>query len=363
MAIDTGDRTRLHHPNILNLYGACLEAISPFLVMQYCPFGNMCHYLVEHPETNKVDISYDVVAGVTYLHNKGVVHADLKGANILIYKGIALVADFGLSAVIDGIRSRSAQSSMAASVRGTPQWMAPECHKGEPPRKASDVYSLGLTMWEAFSGEIPYQDVNRYGLIYVIAIENRRPERPARLTEDAVWSIIQECWAPDAARRPSIQQVQGKLSPYTTRLGSFVRTQSPAPRSRSPTQQTVIRTPPVNMQPSRTTSLVLEQEWTRSLRSGPPEWTRGNPSNYINVLTIPEPPSDREYNYRVVKGDVDLGIKPTYNRDEDGTQRVNLLEYNRGYGISDTTPIKVYASVIGQDASGAVEETLVARWK
>jgi serine/threonine protein kinase len=155
------------------------------------------------------------------------------------------VADFGLSAVIDGIRSRSAQSPMAASVRGTPQWMAPECHKGEPPRKASDVYSLGLTMWEvsafqfseemevisgntqqAFSGEIPYQDVNRYGLIYVIAIENRRPERPARLTEDAVWSIIQECWAPDAARRPSIQQVQGNLSPYTTRLGSFVRSTS-----------------------------------------------------------------------------------------------------------------------------------------
>ena len=156
------------------------------------------------------------------------------------------MADFGLSAVIDGIQSRSAQSSMAASVRGTPQWMAPECHKGESPRKASDIYSLGLTMWEvsafqfpekmkviisgnilqAFSGEIPYQDVNRYGLVYVVAIENRRPERPARLTEDAVWSIIQECWAPDAARRPSIQQIQVKLSPYTLRLGSLVRSTS-----------------------------------------------------------------------------------------------------------------------------------------
>ena len=66
--------------------------------MQYCPFGNMCDYLVEHPETNRVDIvcaleilhvlqvdssrmfqSYDIVAGMTYLHNKGIVHADLKG--------------------------------------------------------------------------------------------------------------------------------------------------------------------------------------------------------------------------------------------------------------------------------------------
>jgi hypothetical protein len=115
------------------------------------------------------------------------------------------------------------------------------------------------------------------------------------------------------------------------------------------------------MQPSETTpsESVLEQEWARSLRSGPPKWKRGSPRNYIDVLTIPEPPSDREYQYRVVKGDVDLGIKPTYNRDRDGSQSVNLLEYNRGYGISDRTPIKVYA--VGQDGEEKVE-TLVAQW-
>lgn len=116
----------------------------------------------------------------------------------------------------------------------------------------------------------------------------------------------------------------------------------------------------MNMQPSKNTSSVLEQEWARSLRSRPPKWTRGNPRNYIDVLTIPEPPSDREYKYRVVKGDEDLGIKPTYNRDGDGSQRVNLLEYNRGYGISDRTPIKVYA--VGQDDAENVEETIVAQW-
>ena len=120
--------------------------------------------------------------------------------------------------------------------------------------------------------------------------------------------------------------------------------------------------PPVNMQPSKPTSSVLGQYWARSLRSGPPKWIRGNPRNYIDGLTIPEPPSDREYKYRVVKGDVDLGIKPTYNRDGDGSQRVNLLEYNRGYGISDRTPIKVYAGAVGQDGAEEVEETLVARW-
>jgi serine/threonine protein kinase len=137
---------------------------------------------------------------------------------------------------------------MATSVRGTPQWMAPECHKGEPPSKASDIYSLGLTMWEvsafqspekmevtisgntlqAFSGKFPYQDVRRPGLFYVIAVENRRPERPASLTETAIWDIIQECWTPVAEERPSIQKVQGKLFRYTTqaRLDSPVRSTS-----------------------------------------------------------------------------------------------------------------------------------------
>jgi serine/threonine protein kinase len=137
---------------------------------------------------------------------------------------------------------------MASSVRGTPQWMAPECHQGEPPGKASDVHSLGLTMWEvsafqfpekmevitsrntlqAFSGKIPYEGVRRHALLYVITVQNRRPERPASLTETAIWDIIQECWTPVAEERPSIQKVQGKLFRYTTqaRLDSPVRSTS-----------------------------------------------------------------------------------------------------------------------------------------
>jgi serine/threonine protein kinase len=65
------------------------------------------------------------------------------------------MADFGLSAVIDGIQSRLAQLSMAASMHGMPQWMAPECHKGEPLSKASDIYGLGLTMWEVSVFQFP----------------------------------------------------------------------------------------------------------------------------------------------------------------------------------------------------------------
>ncbi|KAJ6586118.1 immunomodulatory protein FIP-Fve, partial [Mycena capillaripes] len=88
-----------------------------------------------------------------------------------------------------------------------------------------------------------------------------------------------------------------------------------------------------------------------------PRWTRGNPKRYIDSLKIPKPASDKRYSYRVVKGDEDLGIRPTYPPDPDGSQRVNLLEYNKGYGISDRIRIRVYAV----DEVGSTE--MIAEWR
>lgn len=103
-------------------------------------------------------------------------------------------------------------------------------------------------------------------------------------------------------------------------------------------------------------SVSLEQKWRAAILSSPPRWTRGNPKSYINSLTIPKPPTDKPYSYRVMKGDEDLGIRPTYERDPDGSQRVNLLEYNRGYGIPDRIRIQVYAV----DEVGSTE--MIAEW-
>ncbi|KIJ27153.1 hypothetical protein M422DRAFT_105803, partial [Sphaerobolus stellatus SS14] len=121
----------------------------PFLVMQYCSFGNIHHYLRTHLNASKIDLVHDVIAGMGYLHNKGIVHVDLKGVNILMDdKHNAVVADFGLSQAIDGICSNSAFSTRISESRRTLHWMAPECLDGEVPTKVSDVYSLGITIWE-----------------------------------------------------------------------------------------------------------------------------------------------------------------------------------------------------------------------
>ena len=99
------------------------------------------------------------------------------------------------------------------------------------------------------------------------------------------------------------------------------------------------------------------------MRRKPPTWTRGNLSSFIDSLTIPEPPlpDGKDYAYRVVKGDTDLGVQQAYVRDADGSQRINLLEYNKGYGVADRTPIRVYA--VAQDGPEKGEELLVAQWR
>ncbi|EMD41188.1 lectin FIP-fve [Gelatoporia subvermispora B] len=99
-------------------------------------------------------------------------------------------------------------------------------------------------------------------------------------------------------------------------------------------------------------------EWVKLVRTNSATWKRGNPKVYFDHVTLPGVPTDKAYQYRVVKGDLDLGTRPTYELNKDGSQTINLLEYNKGYGIHEETPINVFV-VDPEDGM----ETLVAEWK
>ncbi|KAJ3533956.1 hypothetical protein NM688_g7206 [Phlebia brevispora] len=105
--------------------------------------------------------------------------------------------------------------------------MAPEVLQGTTkPNEASDVYSLGLTIWQMFSdGRVPYAnfyDSNR--LIERVVDEGYRESRPARLTEDYVWDLLQKCWAAKAEDRPTAQDVLRVLARSRVRMTRTVRT-------------------------------------------------------------------------------------------------------------------------------------------
>lgn len=94
--------------------------------------------------------------------------------------------------------------------------------------------------------------------------------------------------------------------------------------------------------------------------TGTPQWQHGNAPfyNYVDAVFLPNVPRDKPYTFRVQKGDVDLGTRPTYELEDDGSQKVNFTEYNAGYGIRDDTPINIYARDPETDT-----EHLVARWR
>ncbi|KAJ8566561.1 hypothetical protein ON010_g6561 [Phytophthora cinnamomi] len=145
---------RLRHPNVIRMYGAC-EA-NPhirFFVCEYASHGSLLERVrassVESPKLWKY--FHDAALGLEYLHERGVVHGDLRCSNILIGSdGLAKLSNFGLSG------SMEKSSQVSSRVVGSRRWQAPEVLRGEIPSYESDMYSLGMSILEAVTGTTPW---------------------------------------------------------------------------------------------------------------------------------------------------------------------------------------------------------------
>ncbi|KAJ3556827.1 hypothetical protein NM688_g1802 [Phlebia brevispora] len=193
--------SNLAHPNVLAFYGACLEAEVPFLLMEYCPFGHITRYLEEHPDADRMRLSQEVAAGLAHLHSQHIVHADVKPP------------DFGLALQLHRLDERSTFSQYMNQRRGTRLYMAPEVQRGGAPGLEADVWSLGLTIWQMFSGEVPFGNYLQSEHVADAVAQNAENvlKRPDQLVNDEAWAIMQRCWSADSAVRPRAKEVQDGL--------------------------------------------------------------------------------------------------------------------------------------------------------
>ena len=156
--------SRLDHPNsVAVLDHGQDEDGTPFLVMEYVSGRTLRQIVAEGPLSleRAIAITRQVLAALACAHAHGIVHSDVKTENVLVEaetgsgERIKLV-DFGLARVILGFDDDSSESRGDAHVAGTPEYMAPEIILGGPPSPASDIYAVGVILYEMLTGTTPF---------------------------------------------------------------------------------------------------------------------------------------------------------------------------------------------------------------
>jgi serine/threonine-protein kinase len=192
---------QVSHPNVCRVYDVGEADGMAYISMEYVDgedLASLLQRIGRLPADKALEIARKICAGVAAAHDKGVIHRDLKPANIMLdRRGNVVIMDFGLAAVADQLRGSEARS-------GTPAYMAPEQLRGEEVTGRSDIYALGMVLYEIFTGKRAYDAVTVADLI--------RLQEHGQITsmssiaaeiDPAVEKAIRRCLDPDPGKRPA----------------------------------------------------------------------------------------------------------------------------------------------------------------
>lgn len=199
---------RLEHPNIVKVLDMGSWHGHHYMVMEPLRGRAFVRMVRQGGSARKVTAALVQVAeGLAYAHQNGVIHRDIKPENVLLTRrGDAKVADFGLARISDA-------SSLTAdgALMGTAKYMSPEQAQGNRAEAPSDIYSLGVVIYEAISGDLPFKSETQHGFLLQHTIS--RPAKPdlRRGYCPALAKLSMRCLAKDPGDRPSMTDVIGTL--------------------------------------------------------------------------------------------------------------------------------------------------------
>jgi len=196
----------LNHPKIVQLMGLCTETGDIYIVTEFIPGGNLRQTLKNHELElsweRRIGFAKDIALAMTYLHHKGIMHRDLKSANLLISNDWKLkVCDFGLA------RNSPVEGEKYITTVGTNEWMAPEVALQDPYGQSADVFSYGMVLYEIINRKKP--PVRRMANGYAFDT-SLKAEIPAD-TPPGLWELLVECASQDPDSRPTFPDIVKRL--------------------------------------------------------------------------------------------------------------------------------------------------------
>ena len=168
----------LDHPNICTIYEAEEFEGQAYIAMAYVEGQSLRERIVKSPlgTEEAIEIAAQVAEGLEEAHKKGIIHRDIKSANIMVTeKGQAKIMDFGLAKVIG-----EALITKEAKTMGTVAYMSPEQAKGETADHRSDIWSLGVVMYEMLSGQLPFGGDREASILYSVVHQEPKPLKEIR---------------------------------------------------------------------------------------------------------------------------------------------------------------------------------------
>ncbi|KAF8407463.1 hypothetical protein HHK36_006596 [Tetracentron sinense] len=190
----------LNHKNIVKYLGSLKTKSHLHIILEYVENGSLANIIKPNkfgpfPESLVAVYIAQVLEGLVYLHEQGVIHRDIKGANILTTKeGLVKLADFGVATKL------TEADVNTHSVVGTPYWMAPEVIEMSGVCAASDIWSVGCTVIELLTCVPPYYDLQPMPALYRI-VQDEHPPIPDRLSP-GITDFLRQCFKKDARQRP-----------------------------------------------------------------------------------------------------------------------------------------------------------------
>ncbi|CAI7882828.1 unnamed protein product [Closterium sp. NIES-53] len=199
-------------PQLLKFLGVCIDFRQRICIVTKFMEGGTLNDLLRRrqgkslPLNDAVNVARDVAQAMAFLHKNGMIHRDVKSANILLDKeGHAVVGDFGVA------RLKGERGEMTKEV-GTYRWMAPEAFGTSPwpVTHKADVYSFGIVLWEVLTGGVPFADYSPLQAAVAVALNGARPTIPASLPE-SLRSLIERCWHKSPKERPEFSEILSEL--------------------------------------------------------------------------------------------------------------------------------------------------------